>query len=52
MHSSLVLTTGGILLDLAAVKFWISKKYTGANALRGEGQRHPPLLRVEGLSCG
>jgi hypothetical protein len=34
MHSSLVLTTGGVPLGLAAVKFWTRKKFKGTRALR------------------
>lgn len=36
MHSSLVLTTGGVPLGLAAVKFWTRKKFKGTNALKGK----------------
>jgi hypothetical protein len=32
MHSSLVLTTDGLPLGLAAVKFWTRKKFKGTNA--------------------
>lgn len=34
MHSSLVVTTAGVPLGLAAVKFWTRKKFKGANALK------------------
>jgi len=34
MHSSLVLTSEGIPLGLAAVKFWTRKKFKGTNALK------------------
>lgn len=34
MHSSLALTTDGIPLGLAAVKFWTRKKFKGTNALK------------------
>src|SRR5262245_60401785 len=34
MHSSLVLTTGGLPLGLAAVKFWTRQKFKGTNALK------------------
>jgi hypothetical protein len=34
MHSSLVLTTAGLPLGLAAVKFWTRKKFKGTNALK------------------
>jgi hypothetical protein len=36
MHSSLVVTTEGLPLGLAGVKFWTRKKFKGANALRGK----------------
>lgn len=34
MHSSLAVTTDGLPLGLAAVKFWTRKKFKGANALK------------------
>ena len=34
MHSSLVVTTDGLPLGLAAIKFWSRDKFHGANALR------------------
>ena len=34
MHSSLAVTTGGLPLGLAAVKFWTRKQFKGANALK------------------
>lgn len=34
MHSSLVLTSQGVPLGLAAVKFWTRKKFKGTNALK------------------
>jgi len=34
MHSSLVLTTVGVPLGLAAIKFWTRKKFKGTNALK------------------
>src|SRR6478609_5294433 len=36
MHSSLVLSTGGVPLGLAAVKFWTRKKFKGTKTLRGK----------------
>jgi hypothetical protein len=39
MHSSLVLTPGGVPLGLAAGKFWTRKKFKGTNALRGKVNR-------------
>lgn len=34
MHASLVLTTAGVPLGLAAAKFWTRKKFKGTNALK------------------
>ncbi|WP_309401043.1 IS4/Tn5 family transposase DNA-binding protein [Cerasicoccus maritimus] len=34
MHSSLVVTTGGLPLGLAAARFWTRNKFKGANALK------------------
>ena len=34
MHSSLAVTTDGLPLGMAAVKFWTRKKFKGTNALR------------------
>jgi hypothetical protein len=34
MHSSLAVTTDGLPLGLAAIKFWTRKKFKGANALK------------------
>ena len=34
MHSSLVVTTEGLPLGLAAVKFWTRKRFKGSNALK------------------
>ena len=34
MHSSLVVTTDGLPLGLAAIKFWTRKKFKGSNALK------------------
>lgn len=36
MHSSLAVTTDGVPLGLAAVKFWTRQKFKGTNALRGK----------------
>ena len=36
MHSSLVVTTDGLPLGLAAAKFWTRRKFKGTNALRGK----------------
>ena len=34
MHSSLAVTTEGLPLGLAAIKFWSRKKFKGTNALK------------------
>ena len=34
MHASLAVTTDGLPLGLAAVKFWTRKKFKGANRLK------------------
>ena len=34
MHSSLAVTTEGLPLGLAAIKFWTRKKFKGSNALK------------------
>ena len=34
MHSSLVVTTEGLPLGLAAIKFWSRSKFKGTSALR------------------
>jgi hypothetical protein len=36
MHSSLVVTTEGLPLGLAAIKFWTRDKFKGSNALRNK----------------
>ena len=36
MHSSMVVTSEGLPLGLAAIKFWTRKKFKGTNALRGK----------------
>jgi len=36
MHSSLVVTTDGLPLGLAAIKLWTRKKFKGTNALQGK----------------
>ncbi len=43
MHSSLVVTTAGLPLGLAAIKLWTRKKFKGTNALQGktlDGGKH------------
>ncbi len=43
MHSSLVVTTNGLPLGLAAIKLWTRKKFKGTNALQGktlDGGKH------------
>jgi hypothetical protein len=37
-HSSLVVTTDGLALGLAAIRLWIRKKFNGTNALKGKGR--------------
>jgi len=37
MHSSLVVTTDGLPLGLAAIKLWTRKKFKGTSALQGRG---------------
>lgn len=39
MHSSLVVTTDGLPLGLAAIKFWTRKKFKDANQLLGRGPK-------------
>ena len=34
MHSSLAVTTEGVPLGLAAIKFWTRSKFKGCNALK------------------
>lgn len=45
MHSSLVVTTEGVPLGLAAVKFWTRKKFKGTNALKGK--TNPTRIPIE-----
>ena len=50
MHSSLVLTHGGVPLGLAAVKFWTRKKFKGTNALKGKvNPTRIPIERKESV---
>lgn len=50
MHSSLVLTTGGVPLGLAAIKFWTRKKFKGNKALRNRVNRtRIPIERKESV---
>ncbi|MBX3356609.1 MAG: IS4 family transposase [Phycisphaeraceae bacterium] len=37
MHSSLIVTTDGVPLGLAAIKLWTRKRFKGTNALKGRG---------------
>ena len=37
MHSSLVVTTDGLPLGLAAIKLWTRRHFKGTNALKGKG---------------
>jgi hypothetical protein len=45
MHSSLVVTTEGIPLGLAAIKFWTRKKFKGTNALKNH--INPTRISIE-----
>jgi hypothetical protein len=36
MHSSLALTTEGLPLGLAAIKFWTRRAFKGTNALKAK----------------
>ena len=45
MHSSLAVTTGGLPLGVAAVKFWTRKKFKGTNALKRK--RHFTGIPIE-----
>jgi hypothetical protein len=51
MHSSLVVTTDGLPLGLAAIKFWTRNKFHGANALKrsinATSHNVPPLYGHE-----
>src|SRR5262249_12747217 len=50
MHSSLVLTTAGVPLGLAAVKFWTRQKFKGTNALkRSVNPTRVPIERKESV---
>ena len=46
MHSSLVVTTDGLPLGMAAVKFWTRKKFKGTNAL--SKRINPTRMPIEG----
>ena len=45
MHSSLVVTTGGLPLGLSAVKFWTRDKFKGTNALKR--RMNPTRIPIE-----
>jgi hypothetical protein len=45
MHSSLAVTTEGLPLGLAAIKFWTRRKFKGANAL--ERKLNPTRVPIE-----
>src|SRR5262249_16897746 len=50
MHSSLVVTTAGVPLGLAAVKFWTRPKFKGTNALkRSVNPTRVPLEQKESV---
>ena len=46
VHSSLVVTTDGLPLGMAAVKFWTRKKFKGTNAL--SKRINPTRMPIEG----
>ena len=46
MHSSLAVTTGGLPLGIAAIKFWNRKKFKGTAAL--ERKVNPTRVPIEG----
>ncbi|WP_203154385.1 hypothetical protein [Methylobacterium aquaticum] len=44
MHASLAVTTDGLSLGLAAVKFWSRQKFKGANAVKCKvNPNHVPI---------
>ena len=48
MHSSLVVTTAGVPLGLAAIQFWTRKKFKGTNALKRKiNPTRQPIERKE-----
>lgn len=50
LHSSLVLTTGGLPLGLAAVKFWTRTEFKGTNALKRKiNPTRVPIAEKESL---
>jgi Transposase DNA-binding/Transposase Tn5 dimerisation domain len=50
MHSSLVVTTEGLPLGLAAIKFWTRKKFKGCNALKKKiNPTRVPIERKESV---
>lgn len=50
MHSSLVLTTAGVPLGLAALKFWTRDKFKGTNALKKKvNPTRVPIERKESV---
>jgi len=50
MHSSLVLTTEGLPLGLAAIKFWTRKKFKGTDALKKKiNPTRVPIERKESV---
>jgi hypothetical protein len=53
MHSSLVVTTEGLPLGLAAVKFWTRKKFKGTNALkRSVNPTRVPMAQKKAFAGG
>lgn len=50
MHSSLTVTTEGLPLGIAAVKFWTRKKFKGTNALKKKtNSSHIPIEEKESI---
>jgi hypothetical protein len=50
MHSSLTVTTEGLPLGIAAVKFWTRKKFKGTNALKKKtNSSHLPIEEKESI---
>jgi hypothetical protein len=49
MHSSLAVTTEGLPLGLAAIKFWTRKKFKGTAALKKINPTHVPIEKKESI---
>ncbi len=48
MHSSLVVTSEGLPLGLAAIKFWTRSKFHGSERAQAQHQPDPRAHRTEG----